>query len=249
MTTPKKDLTKQQFYYLTVMYQAEDYVGRNGKHLTKWHCQCKCGKELDVLQGSLVTGNTKSCGCYAKEKGKKMGKHNIYHVNPNAFAKNSYDLNGEYGIGYSLDKTSYFIFDKEDYELIKDYYWIEKQDDNYKYWYAQTDEGILRLHRLIMHCTDPNKVVDHIHHKVYDNRKKELRICERYQNSINSKTYSNNTSGRKGVYWDKNRKKWLAMITTNKKTQHLGRFDSFEEAVLARENAEKIYHKEFHYEE
>ena len=100
-----------------------------------------------------------------------------------------------------------------------------------------------------MNCTEPNKDVHHKNHKVYDNRKNNLEVCEHYQNMIASKTYSNNTSGRKGVYWDKSRNKWFVTITANKKTYNVGRFDNFEDAVKAREETEKIYHKEFHYDD
>jgi len=99
---------------------------------------------------------------------------------------------------------------------------------------------------LIMNSTG-DKVVDHIDHITFNNRKYNLRICEHFENHINSKTYSNNTSGRKGVGWDKSRNKWIASITYNKKQMHLGRFEEFEDAVKAREEAEEIYHKEFIY--
>lgn len=39
---------------------------RNGTNTLKkvlWRCRCACGSELDVVAGSLVTGNTTSCGC------------------------------------------------------------------------------------------------------------------------------------------------------------------------------------------
>ena len=39
---------------------------RNGTNALKkilWRCRCDCGNELSVVAGSLVTGNTTSCGC------------------------------------------------------------------------------------------------------------------------------------------------------------------------------------------
>lgn len=38
-----------------------------------WRCVCSCGNEVVVPSGSLVTGNTTSCGCYLKEKITKHG--------------------------------------------------------------------------------------------------------------------------------------------------------------------------------
>lgn len=37
----------------------------------KWNCLCDCGKESSVYSYSLLSGNTKSCGCYHKEITKK----------------------------------------------------------------------------------------------------------------------------------------------------------------------------------
>ena len=33
-------------------------------------CRCSCGKELIVTRGSIVSGNTKSCGCLNRQKGR-----------------------------------------------------------------------------------------------------------------------------------------------------------------------------------
>ena len=56
---PRVDLTGKEFTYLTPIY----YI-KGGK----WHCQCKCGNELDVDTRNLNSGHTKSCGCYQKER-------------------------------------------------------------------------------------------------------------------------------------------------------------------------------------
>ena len=245
MKKPVEDLTGKIFTRLKVIKQAEDYITPQGTHQVKWLCECECGNKLEVLESNLKGKKSRSCGCLRKE----VGKRNIYYVNPYANLPNIYDLSGEYGIGYDRDKKNYFLFDKEDYDKIKDYYWSMKEDGLYSYWYSYSNGQTLRLHRFIMNCTDSKKNVDHINHKVYDNRKENLRVCEHYQNIINCKTYSNNTSGCKGVHWDKSRNKWVARITVNKKNYQLGRFENFEDAVKVRKEAEKKYHKEFTYAE
>lgn len=40
---------------------------------TFWKCQCDCGNFLTVRRCSLISGNTKSCGCLQKETVKKNG--------------------------------------------------------------------------------------------------------------------------------------------------------------------------------
>ena len=53
------DRTGQVFGKLTVMKQA----GRDKLKKVLWRCRCECGQETTVVAGSLVTGNTTSCGC------------------------------------------------------------------------------------------------------------------------------------------------------------------------------------------
>lgn len=53
------DRTGQVFGKLTVLEQA----GRDKLKKVLWRCKCECGKESIVVSGSLVTGNTTSCGC------------------------------------------------------------------------------------------------------------------------------------------------------------------------------------------
>lgn len=65
---------------------------------------------------------------------------------------------------------------------------------------------------------------------------------------MNSRLQSNNTSGVTGVTWDVEKQKWAAQIGFDKKNIHLGRFDNFDEAVVARKDAEKKYFGEFSYE-
>lgn len=55
----------------------------------------------------------------------------------------------------------------------------------------------------------------------------------------------NNTSGVRGVYWDKKRQNWVAQITFKGKTLYLGSFANIGEAATARKRAEERYFGEF----
>lgn len=221
-------------------------VGRTKNRVKIWHCDCNCGGEIDVPSTSLSSGNTKSCGCLLAESLKAAGER--------IRERNKYDLSGEYGIGWACNTNREFYFDLEDYDIIKNYHWAEKSDKGYivtKVWNNNKPSSVF-MHRLIMKENGfdiSNSDIDHINHKTYDNQKSNLRVCNHYQNIVATKTYSNNTSGRKGVSWDKSRNKWTVSITVNKKTHYIGRYDNFEDAVKAREEAEKIYHKEYHYDD
>lgn len=63
------DRTGQRFGKLVVLQQA----GRNNLKKVLWKCKCDCGNETIVVSGSLVTGNTTSCGCHLKEAITKHG--------------------------------------------------------------------------------------------------------------------------------------------------------------------------------
>jgi len=52
----------------------------------------------------------------------------------------------------------------------------------------------------------------------------------------------NNTSGFRGVFWRKNRKKWKAIIYLNSRQKHLGHFDTAEEASEAYLKAKRELH-------
>jgi len=66
------DRTGQKFGRLVVVEQA----GRTASKKVLWKCRCDCGKKTQTDSGSLVTGNTTSCGCVLKEAITKHGGWN-----------------------------------------------------------------------------------------------------------------------------------------------------------------------------
>ena len=64
---------------------------------------------------------------------------------------------------------------------------------------------------------------------------------------MNMRLRRNNTSGAKGVNFDKRLQKWRSRINVNKKTIELGYFNKFEDAVKVRKEAEEKYFGEFSY--
>jgi hypothetical protein len=59
--------------------------------------------------------------------------------------------------------------------------------------------------------------------------------------SLNRKKSINNTSGTKGVCFEKSSGLWMAYISIKKKYIRLGRFKNIEDAIKARKNAEQEY--------
>lgn len=228
----KYDLTGQTFGYLKVIGLDEQKSGKDGIY---WKCKCKCGKETSVCTYNLRSNHTTSCGCKRIENVRKARKK-----------YNDYDLSGEYGIGYARNTNAQFYFDKEDYNKIKDYCWNQ---NNSQYITTNIKHKNTMFHRLIMSCENNTVEIDHINHNVVDNRKENLRICDRSENARNRGLQSNNTSGCAGVGFVNNIKKWRARIKIYGKEIHLGYFEKYEDAVKARKEAEIKYYGEFRYKE
>ena len=133
-----------------------------------------------------------------------------------------------------------FLIDYEDFEKISDYFWTCSND------YAIKSENRQPMHRFILGISNEDRYkieVDHVNRNRLDNRKKNLRIVTRQENMYNKSEYKNNTSGVKGVKWNKDRRKWQVQINHNKKRIHLGLYSDFEEAKKVRLEAEEKYFK------
>ncbi len=79
----------------------------------------------------------------------------------------------------------------------------------------------------------PDQHINHINHVKTDNRIINLEVVSRQQNNQWQRKYKNNTSGYKGVCWNKQKNKWHAQICVNGKLQYLGLFDDIESAKNA----------------
>lgn len=102
-----------------------------------------------------------------------------------------------------------------------------------------------RLAWLYVHGEWPPEQIDHMNGDRADNRIANLRPATATQNHANMRRPRDNTSGSKGVYWDKANSKWVANVRIGGKTKYLGRFDRIEDAAAAYKNAAHKYFGEF----
>lgn len=225
-----EDLSGQVFGNLTVIDRNYDNTKLQD---IRWNCKCKCGGTKIAYGKLLKNGSTTHCGCIR-----------------NRIRFNTYDLESqEYGIGYT-EKGEEFWFDKEDYELIKDYYWSYNQTG---YLRGKIKGRYILLHRLVMNLAyETRPIVDHKVHDIvgkhkYDNRKCNLRIVTESQNAMNAHKSKRNKSGTTGVCWDSNNQVWRAYIGINGKTHLLGKypFEEKDKAIQTRKKAEERFFGEY----
>ena len=136
----------------------------------------------------------------------------------------------------------------EDYERISCHKWTAVLCGSK--WYAvrvvksKFSQRKIYMHREIM-GVDNGFEVDHRDEDGLHNERYNLRISTHAQNAMNRGKQQNNTSGYKGVSWNKINKKWVAQIQVNRMNIYLGSFLSAEDAARARDEASKEHHGEF----
>lgn len=147
-----------------------------------------------------------------------------------------------------LTKNKISIIDDEDFDKVSKYKW-HCLANNYaarKFYYGKKDNKwitkYIRLHQFILN--EFNKEIDHINGNRLDNRKENLRFCDRTLNNANIGLKRNNTSGYKGVRKNKQINKWFASISAYKKVYYLGSFENKIDAAKAyNEKAKELFGK------
>jgi hypothetical protein len=102
-----------------------------------------------------------------------------------------------------------------------------------------------RLAWLYMTGAWPSQYIDHINGEPSDNAWNNLREATQTQQNANMRLRKDNTSGYRGVKWNKNRQKWHATIQKDGKARHLGAFESKEDAYAVYASAAKVAFGEY----
>ena len=189
-----------------------DMKSSNGGIL--WSCLCDCGNLTKATTGHLRWGNRASCGCLL---GTRSKKHGMYKE-PEYFTWNGMiqRCTNEKSLAYShYGARGIKVCSK----------WLESFENFYEDM-GERPEG-MTLDRIDVDG---------------DYCKENCRWSDKSTQGFNKRIAPNNTSGRTGVYWHKMAEKWMASISVNGKSIHLGLHNSFEDAVKAREDAELEYY-------
>jgi hypothetical protein len=148
---------------------------------------------------------------------------------------------------------NYMISDYGRVFSIKSHRFLKPRINTWGYYKVNLCENGIKktftIHRLVglhfLENPENKKCIDHINNNRLDNTINNLRFVSSQQNSHNSVIPKNNTSGVKGVYFDKKRNKYHVQITINNKKKHIGRFKTLEEATIARKKVANELFKEF----
>ena len=216
------DLTGQHFGRLEVLGPTEDRVRKDGKHEKMWLCRCGCPKKtlMKVRGTDLRNGRRICCGCISHEKRRKRNEYyiidNVVHV--------------------KIKSNMEMLCDPEDWEKLRQYCWGIKDKSGYAR--ARVEGQTKQFHTMVMPQSSRGVYVDHINGNVLDNRKKNLRYATPKQSVRNTGIREDNTSGVKGVSYNKRAKKYEAYIHDGKKIS-LGLYDTLDEARQARIKKEK----------
>ena len=139
------------------------------------------------------------------------------------------------------------MVDDEDYEDLIKYKWkvLFTKTKCYASQSGTLKNGRMLMHRMIMN-TPKGLVTDHIDGDGLNNQRSNLRICTTSQNMQNCGVHKNNTSGFKGVQFDKRRGKYIARIRINDtKRIHTKQHDTAELAYKEYCELAKEHHGEF----
>ncbi len=139
-----------------------------------------------------------------------------------------------------LTQGKFALVDNGDYGYLKRWKWCAVKDPRTNTYYAMTKvryfagdkQHIIMMHRLLLEAKDGDWC-DHKNTNGLDNTRGNIRICTPAQNAQNRRISSQNTSGYKGVCWNKARRKWQSKIGVAGKQETVGYFSCLIKAAKA----------------
>ena len=188
-----------------------------------WYkCNCECGKSCLVRRDHLVKRRVKSCG-------------RCFKIIPE----------GEH-YRYICQNGNSFIFDREDYQMLSGRYcYVTSNGNGYGYAMSREVDGSQKqVSRLLLNLSNGD-YVDHINGNHLDNRRCNLRIATVSENSQNARIRYDNSTGFKGVSYNKRRSKYRSYINNAGRQLHIGYFDNPEDAARAYDTAARFLYGEF----
>lgn len=134
----------------------------------------------------------------------------------------------------------YTIVDADDLGRVRNHTWYLSKRWNVE---SRIWKKLIKLHRFIMEY-DWEYDIDHIDRNPLNNSRKNLRICTHLQNCHNRWVQKNSKTWIKWVWMTKNWK-YATQICVNWEREHIGTFNTIDEAIEAYTKKSLEYHGEF----
>lgn len=131
----RKDLTNKTFGLLTAI---EPTGNTDSNRNAIWKCKCQCGNTIEVNATSLLTGNTKSCGCLQswmeKEIATYLRNHNIAFKQQYSFTDlvDKLPLRFEFAIFKNNQLIGLIEYQGEQHYIKENPYWSETLEQHDK---------------------------------------------------------------------------------------------------------------------
>lgn len=154
-------------------------------------------------------------------------------------SKNTYKIIDNYVKMYTT-KNIEFLIDKEDLEKVLKYTWCLSKTG---YLVANINKKVTKLHRYLLNA-EKGTIIDHKNRNRLDNRKHNLRFCNKKENARNTSISKSNMLNELGISKTANGK-YRARIMVDKKEVFLGSFYDIEKAKKARKEAELKYFEDY----
>ena len=230
-----KDISGVEFGYLTAIEPTDK---RNRKDVV-WLCRCRCGTMIELPATRLIGNNTLSCGCILKETIKRANKYfggTSLEQSLKEKVVSTRSASGYVGVTKKRDKWQAYIVYKRQYINLGVYSKLEdaiKARARGKEAVMEDAAELLKVYEAI-HENDealPNKATE-----PQRDFSCEPRVINNQPTTAAKRL--DNTSGYTGVSFRKS--KWEARICYNKLRYILGRFETQDEAIKARQDAENL---------
>lgn len=144
--------------------------------------------------------------------------------------------------GYSKTYgNKYILVSDEDYELAMTQRWTIEKSGHTFYAMCKIGEKKVRLHRFLLNPKSTHQV-DHINHNGLDNRRENIRIVTKRQNTANRRKTAGSKRRYKGIHFDTRSRKWVAYVNYRKKRKYLGQYQTAREAAEAYNEAALKYY-------
>ena len=132
------------------------------------------------------------------------------------------------------------IVDEQDYQELSQYKWYLIDGFAARTIKKENKRTTIYMHRVIMDAPIGISVY-HINHNKLDNQRENLRLVKGSAR-MHRRPSVKHSSKYRGVYWCKDKRKWIAEIKVYKKQIRLGRFEVEKDAAVAYDEAARKYY-------